>query len=146
MLLADLITENKNHFTIADYTRVWKEINQVCFDGELSEPKIFLDNDLSHLVDDPKYFDRFENGQIIGYCDEDPDDHEIVLLFWNGLSDPREMIQVVAHEMVHQALAEKYSYEKMLKLGHGPEFMSYSNTIKAYHNIELFGASYNETT
>jgi hypothetical protein len=53
-----------------------------------------------------------------------------------------ELIQVLAHEMVHQALAEKHGYVGMLKIGHGAEFMSYADDIKKYRGIKLYGASY----
>ena len=133
------------HYTLADVKRLWTEINQVCFDGELTEPKIFIEPDLSHLVDEEtmkRIQQKHGNADIMGFCDEDPESHDIVLLFLDDMADGQELMQVVAHEMVHQALAEKHGYEQMKRLGHGPEFMAYAEQIKKYHNANLLGASY----
>lgn len=133
------------NYTLPDVKRLWTEINQVCFDGELTEPKIFIEPDLSHLIDEAtmeRIREKHGNADIMGYCDEDPDTHEVVLLFLDDMADGHELMQVVAHEMVHQALAEKYDYDQMRRIGHGPEFMSYAEKIRKYHNAKLLGASY----
>ena len=140
MKLRDLL-ETTYHFSQADVKRLWREINHTCFDGELTEPPIYIEQDLNHLV--PKqYTDKFGGGDALGYCDEDPETKEIVLLISTKVESARELMEVLAHEMVHQALAEKHGYIGMLKVGHGAEFMSYAPAIKKYYNMKLLGASY----
>ena len=140
MKLRDLL-EITYHFSQADVKRLWREINHTCFDGELTEPPIYIEQDLNHLV--PKqYADKFGEGDALGYCDEDPETKEIVLLISTKVESARELMEVLAHEMVHQALAEKHGYIGMLKVGHGAEFMSYAPAIKKYYNMKLLGASY----
>ncbi len=133
------------NYTVDDVRRLWVEINQVCFDGELTEPKIFIESDLAHLIDEPtreKIRKQHGDVDIMGYCDQDPETHDIVLLFLDDMADGRELLQIVAHEMVHQALAEKHGYDQMRRFGHGPEFKAYAPLIKKYHNAKLLGATY----
>lgn len=132
-------------FSLNDVKQLWREINHVCFEGDLHEPLILIEEDLAHLLTPEQQrimADRFGTGQILGYCDEDPETGEVVLLFCSDMDDARELVAVVAHEMVHQALAEKHGYRGMLKVGHGPEFMGYAADIKKYHNTKLLGPSY----
>ena len=141
MKIHELLAEAAYRFTASDVKRLWREINHTCFNGDLTEPPIYLEQDLNHLV--PKaYADKFGGGDALGYCDEDPESKEIVLLISTKVESPRELMEVVGHEMVHQALAEKHGYVGMLKVGHGAEFMSYAPAIKKYYNMTLLGASY----
>jgi hypothetical protein len=139
MKLKDLL--ESYHFTIQQTKQLWRELNKVAFDGELKEPPIYLESDLNHLVP-PDYGDKFGSGDCLGYCDEDPETKEIVLLISTKIESARELMMVLAHEMVHQALAEKHSYYEMLKIGHGEEFMSYAPKIKRYHDLKLVGPNY----
>jgi hypothetical protein len=129
-------------FTQTDVRRLWRDINAVCFNGDLYEPPIYVESNLNHLMSREvaqKIADRFGKVDILGYCDEDPETQEIVLLFNSNMRTARELMAVVAHEMVHQALAEKHGYATMVKMGHGPEFRAYAPAIKKYHNLDLLG-------
>ena len=144
MKIADLF-EQEFTFNKSRVERLWKEINDVCFDGELHKPMILIEEDLNHLVPS-SWKDTDKDGQCLGYCDLDPDPednpHDIVLLFSHKIDNAKELVEVVAHEMVHQALAEKHGYRGMLKIGHGSEFMAYKDAVKKYHNTTLHGASF----
>jgi hypothetical protein len=133
--------ESTYRFSQADVRRLWCEINYTCFNGELTEPPIYIEQDLNHLVQ-KQYTDKFGGGDALGYCDEDPETKEIVLLLGTKIESARELMEVLAYEMVHQALAEKHGYIGMLKVGHDAEFMSYAQAIKKYYNLKLLGASY----
>jgi hypothetical protein len=128
-------------FTMSMVKQLWQELNKACFESKLHEPPIYLESSLNHLVSG-QYLDKHENGDVLGFCDEDPETHELVLLLSTKIESPHELMQVLAHEMVHQALAEKLGYVQMLKVGHGPAFMAYAPAIKRYHNLVLFGASF----
>ena len=130
-------------FDLNQVGQLWADINKVCFNNKLNKPPIYIEPDLNHLVP-PEYADKFGSGDVLGYCDEDPETKEIVLLVAAKMHTAIELMQVVAHEMVHQALAEKYGYQKMLQIGHGQEFIEYANSVKKYHNTVLHGASYPE--
>lgn len=132
-------------YSVADVKRLWNEINNISFDGTLNVPKIFLESNFDHLV--PAEYLAFvrktnPNAEIMGFCDEDPEDHDTVLLIANHITDPVELIQVVAHEMVHQAIAEEKGYSQMEKIGHNAEFMAYAEKIKKYHHTSLIGKEY----
>jgi hypothetical protein len=66
-------------FTLSQCWRLWNEINDVCFDGELRPPlHIFIEKDLSHLIDHNHPLDEGDGGGIAGFCDQDP--HASILL------------------------------------------------------------------
>lgn len=125
------LTENYT-FTIFDIEKVWEDINAKLFDDKLKRPKFRLEDDLNYLVPEEH---RPENAYILGYCDQD--NNKTILRFCTRIDDPEELIAVIAHEMVHQSLAEKHGYEKMVDIDHGPDFMAYAPLLKNYHNIVL---------
>jgi hypothetical protein len=133
------ISEQQFQVTLSKVKHLWHDINNVCFEGKLKEPRILLEPDLSHLIS-PEYRERMGEGEAMGYCDRDPESGEIVLLFSNKITDPRELMQVVAHEMVHQDLAEEHGYDEMLRIGHSTGFTRYTSIIKRYYNTVLDGA------
>ena len=145
MKLKDL-SEQKFSFTLSQLHRLWGEINEACFDGELTKPRLLIEDNLDHMVpadylaqarkEDP-------DAEIMGFVDEDiHGDNGLVVLIADIMSGPKELVEVVAHEMVHQALAEKHGYKKMCQIGHGHEFMEYAEAIKKYHNTTLIGKEY----
>jgi hypothetical protein len=132
-------------FNVNDVKQLWREINRVSFGGKLHEPPIYVEPTLNHLLNPAQaqqMADEFGSGEILGYCDEDPETGEVVLLFNADMRTASELMDVVAHEMVHQALAQEYGYVGMLKAGHGPKFMAYAPAIAKYHGVKLLDASY----
>ena len=123
------LLENKFTFTLAQVRQLWRELNATSFNGDLTEPLILIEQDLDHMVP-PGYADKFGGGDVLGFCDEDPESKELVLLLSMKINDAVELMEVVAHEMVHQALAEEHGYQQMLRIGHGTAFMSYALAIK----------------
>ena len=128
------IRELMEHYSFAkaDVERVWSEINHVCFDGTLDRPTFVIEDDLNHL-----YPGLAEGKDTLGHCDEDPDDGAIVILLSRKIESAKELIAVLAHEMVHQSLAQEFGYAAMLKIGHGPLFSQHAVSIRLYHNTPL---------
>jgi len=129
------LAERQSNYTVRldDIKAVWQDINTKLFEDELNTPKFTLEDDLNYLAPEEKR--PSEHAYILGYTDHDSSG--VVLRFCKRIENPREMIEVVAHEMVHQALAERYGYDEMLRVGHGPRFMRYGVLLKKYHNIVL---------
>ena len=123
--------------------QLWHLLNDTCFDGELEKPLYILQEpDLSHMIDRPHPIKREgEDGEIAGYCDQDPTTKRIVLLFLNNLSE-REMLRVMAHEMVHQHMAQIHGYRAMCDMGHGTAFMEYRERIRRYKGLDLLPDRY----
>jgi hypothetical protein len=132
-----LSEKSTTEFSIHDIEQVWEDINTKIFDGNLKRPKFRLEDDLNYLV--PKEFHPGPDAHILGFCNQVND--KIVLQFskeiYNAAKPMREMIEVVAHEMVHQDLAQIHGYKEMCEIDHGPEFMAYAPRIKNYYNIIL---------
>lgn len=129
-------------FTLSQCWRLWNEINEVCFDGELRPPlHIIIERDLSHLIDHNHPLDEGDGGGIAGFCDLDPHTHQEVLLFRSDLQ-PRELMEVMAHEMVHQHLAQTVGYRRMCQIGHNRVFDDYAERISRYHGLKLLGEKY----
>lgn len=122
--------------------RLWNEINDTCFDGELRPPlRIVIESDLQHLLDRKHELDEGQGGGVAGYCDIDPDTEQEVILLVDDM-DARELMEVMAHEMVHQHLAQTHGYLNMCRLGHAAVFESYAPRIARYYGIKLLGAGY----
>lgn len=122
--------------------RLWNEINDTCFDGELRPPlKIIVESDLSHLLEGRHELDEGQGGGVAGYCDIDPDTQQEVILLIDDM-DARELMEVMAHEMVHQHLAQTHGYTNMCRLGHAAAFEEYAPRIARYYGIKLLGAGY----
>lgn len=138
--LTPAVTAN---FTTHQLWQLWELLNETCFDGELKKPLYILQEpDLSHLLDRPHPIaGEGDSGQMTGYCDEDPATKRPVLLFLRGLSE-HEMLEVMAHEMVHQHLMQKHGYTRMCRMGHGPVFDSYKSTIAKYKGLKLLTDRY----
>lgn len=122
--------------------RLWNEINDACFDGELRPPlKIIVESDLQHLLEGRHELDEGQGGGVAGYCDIDPDTGQEVILLIDDM-DARELMEVMAHEMVHQHLAQTQGYTKMCQIGHAAAFEGYAERIARYYGIKLLGAGY----
>jgi hypothetical protein len=123
--------------------RLWNEINEVCFDGTLRPPvRIVIESDLSHMLNGRLHeLDDGTGGGIAGYCDLDNDTGQEVLLLLDDMN-ARELMEVLAHEMVHQHLAQTLGYTNMCRTGHTELFNSYAPKIHKYYGINLLDSSY----
>jgi hypothetical protein len=113
----------------------WKAINKASFDGKLKHPKISV---LSQ--EDMNKLGKSSDGDILGYCDAKDLDN-IKLYFSKDITDIIELAKIVAHEMVHQALAQELGYHEMRIAEHGSKFMAYAPQIKKYRGTLLVGKS-----
>lgn len=129
-----LLSELNKSFSLAQVEQLWEEFNKTCFDGELTKPEIAIDDDIhKHMHGEDDYFGA---GEIEAACAMNKKTGKLILIF-KSESNPIKMMQMVAHEMVHQSLVEKFDYDSMLKFDHGSEFSAYKDAIAKYHNTKL---------
>jgi len=112
--------------------QIWADVNTKIF-GNLNEPEFTLEADLDYLV---PVENRPENAHIMGYCDN-KGANGITLRFCERIKDVKELINVVVHEMVHQALAQRHGYDEMCDIDHGDQFMAFAKIVKRYHGVNL---------
>lgn len=126
---------------------LWQDFNATCFDGNLRAPLILLESGrkLSERIED------FIADHSLSHVDKTDDNEPGGLVLWsastqraviiiNSGMDLAETKIVLAHEMVHQALAEEHGYIPMCRLGHGPSFLAYKRNIERYPGLYLTDA------
>jgi hypothetical protein len=139
MKLKTFLQEYQFSFSVEQVKLLWEDINETCFDSELKLPKLeIVEQDVINKFKSEK---DPEDADILGYCGEK--NGEIFLMFSKEIESASELMETVAHEMVHQDLAEKYGYLRMLQIGHKAAFMDYKPIIKLYHNVVLKGPTIN---
>ena len=112
-----------------------KEINRRCFGHRLNPVQIVAEHSLTYLAPKHPFSERNPEGEIAGFCAAVPeDDHKCVLHFLHAL-DEKEMLNTMAHEMVHQWLVQQYGYQHMLRVGHGPEFTKYDVWLRKWPGL-----------
>lgn len=124
-----------NWLTIESIQKIWEDANNKVFGGQLTKPKFSLEDDLNYLSKRYKTDGEETNGYILGYCDKEGSN--IILRFSRHISTIRELLEVVVHEMVHQAEAQSSTWLKMLKDPHGEKFLSWEGEVSKYHNLSL---------
>lgn len=117
--------------------QIWNDANEKVFDGQLDMPKLSLEDDLNYLAKryGPDAMEEAKNGDMLGYCDKEGS--KIILRFSKKIKNARELLEVVVHEMVHQAEAMRLTWLKMLRDPHGEEFLAWEDRVKKYHNLSL---------
>lgn len=117
--------------------KIWHDANEKVFDGQLTKPKFSLEDDLNYLARryGPEAQEEAKHGVMLGYCDKEGS--RIILRFSKKIKDVKELLEVVVHEMVHQAEAERTTWLKMLKDPHGDDFLAWEERISKYHNLSL---------
>lgn len=117
--------------------QIWNDANEKVFDSQLDMPKISLEDDLNYLAKryGPDAMEEAKNGDMLGYCDKEGS--KIILRFSKKIKNARELLEVVVHEMVHQAEAMRLTWLKMLRDPHGEEFLAWEDRVKKYHNLSL---------
>ena len=123
--------------SIDSIEKIWHDANGKIFDSELKLPKFSLEDDLNYLAKrfGPDAHEESKHGDMLGYCDREGS--RIILRFSKKIRTARELLEVVVHEMVHQAEAERTTWLKMLKDPHGEEFLSWEEKVSKYHNLSL---------
>ena len=132
-------------YTSAELRNTWKHLNQVCFDGSLTVPFLAMESSdtlLSRVDDfvedyniDPKLDVR--SGYPAGLCLWDFPRDRATILVSKDIKTANEFIEVVAHEMVHQAIAQQLGFKEMCVIGHGPVFMSYRSRLARHPGLKL---------
>lgn len=127
--------------SLANVKQLWQEINKTSFDNVLTEPLILIEPDIDHMI---PHSQQRAGYHVMGFVDIDHlDTHKLVLLFRHDASMPaHELVQVVAHEMCHQYLAQVHGYRAMLRIGHSTEFVKLASNVAKYHNTKLLGSEY----
>src|SRR5574343_1964632 len=103
MKLKTFLQEYQFSFSVEQVKLLWEDINETCFDNELKLPKLeIVEQDVINKFKSEK---DPEDADILGYCGEK--NGEIFLMFSKEIESASELMETVAHEMVHQDLAEK---------------------------------------
>jgi hypothetical protein len=128
-------------FNVQQLQLLWKDINKVCFNNEMDFHKthITIEHSLSKYASKKDIDKRGSDAEIMGFVNETMDGI-ITIEICEKIQDARELMEIFAHEMVHQYLAVTKSYDEMWDIGHKKEFMDFAPAIAKYHNIELHGA------
>lgn len=143
-------TRLKASFSPRAIAKLWDMLNTVCFDGLLKKPIIVLqdEDDMQVRVED------FMHDHGIAHVDQ-KDRSTMGLVLWDygkaraiilinkAIVNPRELMLVLVHEMVHQALAESEGYIAMCKIGHGTKFKAFKEQVARYKGLYLTGADFN---
>lgn len=136
--------QNRFPFTLKQVYTLYDDMNRVVFQNQLSAPRIIIEDDLQHMVA-PAHADLTKDGDVLGYCDQDPSDDNCVILLSAAITDASTLMEVLVHEMVHKHIVERSDYQTMLKVGHGREFMKYASYVRQYRGLKLHGAVFDVT-
>lgn len=130
---------------------LWHHLNEVCFDSSLKQPLIAVEDNESLLV----RYDDFVEDYKVAHADVKPDGAFVegmvlwdsirkraVIILNKGITTAKDLMLILAHEMVHQALAEKYGYNQMCRIGHGPRFKAYASKVARYPKLYLTGPDF----
>lgn len=122
--------------TLESIEQIWKDANHKVFEDQLSKPKFTLEEDLNYLNKRFPHNEEARSGNIVAYCDKEGSKY--ILRFCRPMfRDARDLMEVVVHEMVHQAEAERTSYLKMCDDPHGDGFFAWAPIVHTYHNMTL---------
>lgn len=131
--------EQKNDWLSLDtIEQIWNDANGKVFDGQLekSNTKFSLEDDLNYLNKRFPNNEEMRDGNIVAYCDKEGSKY--ILRFCRPLfRDARDLMEVVVHEMVHQAEAERTTYLQMCREPHGEDFFAWAPQVHTYHNMVL---------
>lgn len=132
-------------YTSVELKNTWNHLNQVCFDGILKVPFLAMESPdtlLSRVDDfvadyniDPKLDVR--SGYPAGLCLWDFPRDRATILISRDIKTANEFLEVVAHEMVHQAIAQQLGFKEMCVIGHGPVFLSYRSRLARHPGLKL---------
>ena len=118
--------------------QIWDDANAKVFDGQLekSKTKFTLEEDLDYINKRFPANEEARNGHIVAYCDKEGSKH--ILRFCRPMfRDARDLMEVVVHEMVHQAESERIGYLQMCRDPHGEDFFAWAPQVRTYHNMVL---------
>lgn len=119
--------------------QIWDDANDKVFGGQLdkSKTKFTLEDDLNYLArrHGPDAMEEAKNGVMLGYCDKVGS--YITIRISKKIKDVKELLEVVVHEMVHQAEAQRTNYLKMLEDPHGEDFLAWADAVGSYHGLNL---------
>lgn len=137
-------------FSPQEVIQLWSLLNDRCFDSKLKKPIIVLDDQqgiearVEDFIEDwglANAEDR-KGGSTLGLVLWDFKRSLAVIVLSKSLTSAHDLMHVLAHEMVHQALAEKHGYQTMCRIGHGPQFSAYQMNIERYPGLTLLGANF----
>lgn len=137
-------------FSVNEIKQLWVLLNERCFDGRLREPIFSLEYDLMERANDfasdnhitPIDADGDSGKHLLGLCLWQFSRNRAVILLDKSITDPRTLVKVMAHEMVHQDLAEQHGFGEMCRMGHGPAFKAYKQLIERYPGLRLTGEDF----
>lgn len=125
-----------NWLSLETIEQIWEDANDKVFQGQLDKPKFTLEDDLNYLF--RRYPDNEEarKGTIVAFCDKEGS--KIILRFCGkAIRNARDLMEIVVHEMVHQAEAERTTYLKMHADPHGEDFFAWAGAVSTYHGMKL---------
>lgn len=136
-------------FTASQVAKLWELLNATCFSNALSKPSFVIQRNLKKRVSDfiadynlPAHADTTKQGDTLGLVLWDFKRNQATIVIDTSVDNPKDLMMVLAHEMVHQALAEKHGYQKMCVIAHGPEFKAYKANIERYKGLKLTGEDF----
>ena len=129
---------------------LWELLNDTCFEGSLNPPILIQEGgkDLNSRVEDfvidhgLPHLDMRGN-ETCGLVLWDHNRDRAIIVINSGLN-PKDLMLTMAHEMVHQKLAQELGYYAMCRAGHGPLFRSYKESVMRYKGLYLTDANFNK--
>jgi hypothetical protein len=129
----------------SEVAQLWTVLNRVCFDSALTRPFFSIESqaDMANRVNDFVHdygLDPSQNkhgNQTLGFTLWDFKADKAAIVISKDVKDAHTLIVTMAHEMVHQALAETYGFVEMCKMGHGPKFVAYKSKVERYKGLYL---------
>lgn len=115
--------------TLSEVRKVYNLINKYVFNGRLTRPKIILTRCHSYWG---LCFGNYRQMRPGTYC-------RIILR--NSYPSGQMMVQIIAHEMVHQYQWDIYSTRRLMEgkeaiMSHGPSFFAWRDKLAEY-DIDL---------
>jgi hypothetical protein len=127
---------NDKWLNVETIKEIWEDANDKVFQGQLDKPKFTLEDDLNYINKRYPHNEEARNGDIVAFCDKEGS--KFILRFCKSvIKNPRDLMEVVVHEMVHQAEAERTTYLKMCEDPHGDNFFAWADAVATYHNMVL---------
>ena len=143
-------TRLRASFSSRAVSELWAMLNTTCFDGLLKKPFIVLQDDEEMQVRVEDFMEDYsiahvdqKDRSIMGLVLWDYGKSRAAILINKAITNPRMLMLVLVHEMVHQALAEKHGYVQMCKIAHGPQFKAYKEQVERYKGLYLTGEDFN---
>ncbi len=142
-------TRLRASFSIREVSELWDMLNVQCFDGLLKKPILVMQDEdiMQERVEDFMYDHGIvhvdqKGKSTLGLVLWDYGKSRAAILINKSITSGKELMLVLVHEMVHQALAESEGYIAMCKIGHGPKFRAYKERVERYKGLYLTGEDF----